>query len=170
MIRPPARRLAVIVVALPALLLLAGGCPPRGSFQRGEMFGPASVRIHPTFTQWKDWTGDGRPDGIEAVVELLDQFGEPTRATGRAMFEVYEYRREFPEPRGRRVGGPWHQPLFTREEQEAHWNRAVRAYNVRLPMNVPDKRLTVVAVSFNVGEGEATAQGRLFDELILERR
>ena len=68
------------------------------------MFGPQSMRIHPSFTRTKDWTGDGRADGIEAVVELQDDFGEPTRATGRVMFDVYEYRQYHPDPRGKRTG------------------------------------------------------------------
>jgi hypothetical protein len=70
-------------------LLMAMGCqqpldmmmvdaPPEAN-----VLGPASMRIHPIFTQPRDWTGDARPDGIEALVEFLDQFGDPTKASGR---------------------------------------------------------------------------------------
>src|SRR6187200_3604810 len=94
-------RLAVLSLALSAALC---GChDPKGNeVVRDEMFAPASIRIHPTFTQFKDWTGDGAPDGIEALVEVQDSFGEPTRAKGSVMFELDSYRPQFPEQRGPR--------------------------------------------------------------------
>src|SRR4051794_16716923 len=104
-------RNALAASALPLLILLVSGGCTANTPPRGDMFGPASVRIHPTFTQWKDWSGDGKPDGIEVSLEMLDQFGEPTRATGRVMFEIYEYRPESPDVRGKRSGGPWIIPL-----------------------------------------------------------
>jgi hypothetical protein len=93
------------------IVMLLAGCEGSSSHPRSgldqRMFGPAAVRIHPTFTQVRDWTGDKKPDGIEATLEIQDQFGEPTRSTGRAMFELYEYIRNMPGFRGRRIGGPW---------------------------------------------------------------
>ncbi|HEY2588515.1 MAG TPA: hypothetical protein VGI81_22430, partial [Tepidisphaeraceae bacterium] len=72
-------------LALGAVLMLLG-CGESSPYPRSpldqQMFGPASVRIHPTFTQVRDWSGHGKPDGIEATLEIQDQFGEPTRATG----------------------------------------------------------------------------------------
>src|SRR5690554_6153710 len=69
-----------------AVGILLAGCNPfdRGGEPAGpEMFDPAAMRIHPVFTQVKDWTGDGQPDGIEALVELTDQFGDPTKGSGK---------------------------------------------------------------------------------------
>ena len=50
------------------------------------LFGPSAMRIHPIFTRLSDWTGDGVPDGIEALIELQDQFGDPTKASGTIIF------------------------------------------------------------------------------------
>ena len=152
---------------LPLLLALIPfvGCTPHYRRPAGDpdMFGPQAVRIHPTFTRTKDWTGDGNPDGIEAVVELQDQFGEPTRATGRVMFEIYPYRQYYPDPRGKRSPDVWQWPLTTRGEQVEHWSRALRAYSFKIPFN-PGKGTVVLAATFALGGGTP----RLFDQIILE--
>lgn len=173
-------------VVLIALLLLVG-CDsqpvPRSDLDQ-RMFGPASVRIHPTFTVVRDWTGDGKPDGIEATLEIEDQFGDPTRSTGRAMFELYDYHKDSPEVRGRRIGGPWIIYLNTRGQQEDHWNAALRAYTFQLPYaQVSTSRYYVLTVQFDLNSELTTTQpttgptstptagaqrGRLFDRLIIE--
>ena len=126
MSRPGVR--AVFPSLLLLSLLLQAGCESR--YRRtaadAEMFGPQAMRIHPTFTRTKDWTGDGHADGIEAVVELQDEFGEPTRATGTVTFEVYGYRQYDPDPRGRRSPNVWQWAMLTRAEQLAHWSRIPR--------------------------------------------
>jgi hypothetical protein len=131
------------------------------------MFAPASIRIHPTFTQFKDWTGDGQPDGIEALVEVQDSFGEPTRAKGAVMFELDGYRPQNPEQRGYRVAGPWRMDVRTVAEQQEAWNRATRAYTFRLPMPVPAEHAQyVLSAQFDI-DG---APHRLFDELVIEKK
>ena len=127
------------------------------------MFGPQAVRVHPTFTRTKDWTGDGKPDGVEAVLELQDEFGEPTRATGRAMFEVYQYRPNHPDPRGRRAAKVWEWSLLTRPQQVDHWSRALRAYSFKIPFD-PGQQTMVLAAIFELNGGKP----RLFDQIILE--
>jgi hypothetical protein len=127
------------------------------------MFGPTSMRIHPTFTRIKDWTGDGKPDGIEAVVELQDEFGEPTRATGNVMFEIYSYRPTYPDERGRRLPEVWVWPLLRREEQAAHWSRALRAYSFKIPFD-PGRNTVVLEATFDLGAD----RGRLTNRVVLE--
>lgn len=127
------------------------------------MFGAASMRIHPTFTQVKDWTGDGKPDGVEAVVEFEDQFDEPTRAAGTVRFELSAYREADPQRAGRQVTNPWTFSLNTSEEQTAHWNAAVRGYSFQLPYSQINGNHTYV-LSAQVD----MSSGRLFDQLILE--
>jgi hypothetical protein len=176
-------RCGVVLIAL----FLCLGCDsqpyPRSDLDQ-QMFGPANVRIHPTFTVVRDWTGDGKPDGIEATLEIEDQFGDPTRATGRAMFELYDYRKESPEVRGRRIGGPWIIYLNTKGQQEDHWNAALRAYTFQLPYaQVGTNRYYVLTVQFDLNSQLTTTQpttspestttaaaqrGRLFDQLIIE--
>jgi hypothetical protein len=136
---------------------------PKGGAADAKMFGPVSMRIHPTFTRIKDWNGDKAPDGIDALLELQDQFGEPTRATGRVIFELFEYRRNFPNPAGKRLFNPWVTSLVTVEDQSARWNRALRAYSFQLVVpQIQPHRTYVLTASFEL-EG-----GRLFDRLILE--
>ena len=54
------------------------------------MFAPVAMRVHPIFTDVKDWTGDGRADGIEALVEFEDQFGDPTKASGEKGKQIWD--------------------------------------------------------------------------------
>src|SRR5262245_62034333 len=90
------RRLFALGLLVISMLLASAGCDSSSPHPRSQtdaaLFGPAAMRIHPIFTQVKDWTGDGKPDGIEALIELQDQFGDPTKASGRIVFELYEYR------------------------------------------------------------------------------
>ena len=143
------------------------------------MFGPTSVRIHPTFTQVRDWTGDKKPDGVEATLEIQDQFGEPTRSTGRAMFELFDYRHDSPDVRGGRLAGPWIADLNTKAAQQEHWNPALRAYTFQLAYPAVDpNRYYVLTVQFDLNSTAALTQPssapssgparRLFDQLIIE--
>jgi hypothetical protein len=148
------------------LLLPLASCESR-PFSRTEdeakLFGPKSMRVHPTFTRVKDWTGDGKPDGIEAVVELQDEFGEPTRAIGSVMFELYTYRPTHPDVRGRRVPEVWVWPLARRNEQTAHWSRALRAYTFKIPFD-PGRSPLVLEATFDLGQ----ERGRLTNQIVLE--
>jgi hypothetical protein len=158
------RRLVLWAAAVPLVFLLAS-CGPnrRQTPEERELFGPKSMRIHPTFTRVKDWTGDGKPDGIEAVVEVQDQFGEPIRATGSVMFELYQYRETHPDVRGRRIPEVWVWPLVHREEQAAHWSRALRAYAFKIPFD-QGRATIVLEATFELGAD----RGRLTDRLVLE--
>ncbi|MBC7783668.1 MAG: hypothetical protein H7144_07490 [Burkholderiales bacterium] len=127
------------------------------------LFGPASMRLHPVFTQVHDWTGDGQADGVEAVIELQDQFGDPTKAAGRVIFELYTYRQLNPDPRGQRVAAPWDGRLDSMEDQRARWNRVNRAYIFQLALDTVRKDQDyVLAATFELAGG-----GRYFSTLIL---
>lgn len=162
---PPARVLTLLL-----LTLLGAGCNSTPTIAREEAFGPSQVRLHPTFSQIKDWTGDGKVDGVEAVVELLDSFGEPTRGSGTLVFELSEYRSHDPQPAARRVADPFLEKLDTREAQQAKWNAALRSYTFQLPLPKIDKTNTfVLDVSFEpLGGTTRPGGGRLFDRLLLE--
>lgn len=166
-----------------AILLFVIGCEGYSSYPRSgldqKLFGPASLRIHPTFTQVRNLSGEKKPDGIEATLEIEDQFGEPTRSTGRAMFELYDYVRNTPGFRGARLSGPWIFDLDTKGEQQEHWNPALRAYTFQLPYpRVDPNHYYVVTVQFDLNDTSALTQpstapsgplvGRLFDQLIIE--
>ena len=75
-----------------ALAGCASHAPVPRSPTDAALFAPVSMRIHPIFTQVKDWTGDDKPDGVEALLEFQDQFNDPTKAAGTVIFELYSYR------------------------------------------------------------------------------
>lgn len=128
------------------------------------MFAPASMRIHPIFTRVKDWTGDGKPDGIEALLEFQDQFFDPTKAMGSVVFELFEYRRGYPDPRGSRVANPWIASLQSLDEQREHWNRTSRTYSFQLayPAIRPNHTYVLTAIF------ERSGGGRFFDRTLVE--
>lgn len=162
------RRLPPLFVSLLACALLTlAGCEPSGrGLDMGKnawgIIGPVSVRIHPSFTQVKDWNGDGKADGIEALLEIRDRWNEPIRGTGRALFELYEYRIGSPDPRGRRIVNPWATSLATVDDQTEHWDRVSRAYKFKLSYPQADPGRTYVLTASFETEG-----GRLFDRLNL---
>jgi hypothetical protein len=154
-------------IAAPALLaaLLLSGCAsqrPAGAADAG-LCAPVAMRIHPIFTDVKDWAGDGRPDGIEALLEFEDQFGDPTKAGGSVIFELFTYRRNNPDPRGERVVNPWVGSLSTRADQLARWNRTSRTYVFQLeyPAIRQDAHY-VLCATFDTG------QTRFFDQIVLQ--
>ena len=155
-------------IATTTLLALAS-CKSQSPFGRdasdAALFGPAAMRVHPIFTQVADWTGDGRPDGIEALVELQDQFGDPTKASGRLVFELYEYRAYSPDPRGERLAF-WNGQLATADDQAQRWNRTSRTYSFPLSFEpIRTDRAYVLAATFELSGG-----GRFFDRIVMEPR
>lgn len=152
---------------LAGTILLLVGCESSAPRTRSQtdalLFGPAAMRIHPIFTQIKDWTGDDKPDGIEALIELQDQFGDPTKASGRVVFELFEYRPYDPDPRGQRLANPWIGALDTIDAQRDRWNRTSRTYGFQLAMDsIRIDRPYVLTATFELSNG-----GRFFDRIIL---
>ena len=153
------------LLALCIVALVAPGCSPLAHPRTADeqaMFGSISFRIHPAFTQIKDWTGDNKPDGIEAILEFEDQFGEPTRAAGTVRFELYTFRAAEPDHRGQRLA-TWAASLGGHDDQVAHWDRAARGYSFQL--GYPTIHLDhayILSAQFD------RPGSRLFDQLILE--
>ncbi len=120
-------------------LLMLGGCQIAQPIARTEeeqsLFGPVKMRIHPTFTQIKDWNNNGQPDGIEAELEFLDQFDDPTKAEGQVLFNLYNYVQSDPDHRGERVA-TFKGSLLTLEEQRSRWDRTSRTYKFRLTVGI----------------------------------
>ena len=143
-------------------IAVLGACQPASQLAEHEdadapLFAPTDLRIHP-FTSIKDWDGDGRTDGVEVLLELQDRFRDPTKATGSAIFELYDYRRNHPDPRGERLAY-WQGSLLTLEEQRMHWNRISRTYSFQLayPQIRTDKSY-VLQVIFDLGARRLTSQ------------
>ncbi len=157
------------IISAAVLLIVLAGCNAAPRHVRtpseAQLFAPVSMRIHPIFTQVKDWTGDGIVDGIEALLEFQDQFTDPTKAAGDVVFELYAYRPYSPEARGERVLNPWLGSLRTLRDQEARWNRTSRTYSFELEYpEIRDDRDYVLVATFDTG------QTRFFDQIVLEGR
>jgi hypothetical protein len=157
-------KVGLIIVG--ACLLTA--CQSDAPFVRSEadtrLFGPVAMRLHPIFTQIKDWTGDGKPDGIEALIELQDQFGDPTKASGRVVFELYDYQPYNPERRGERLVNPWIGYLETLDEQRDRWNRTSRTYSFQLQYDqIQPNKTYLLTAEFQLSGG-----GRFFDRVVVE--
>ena len=123
---------ALFTVATAALLIGCADVPANPSAT--SLFAPQAMRIHPIFTHVADLSGAGKPDGIEAQLEFTDPFGDPTKASGQALFELFDYLRE-PPFTGKRVGGPWVASLATPAEQRDKWVGTLRTY--RFPLAYP---------------------------------
>ena len=158
----------VILLVLGLSVLSVTGCT-QPSFEEplpeeGELFNASAMRIHPIFTQVKDWTGDGTADGIEVLLEFQDVFGDPTKAAGTVMFELHGYRPGNPEPKGQRLANPWIGSMTSYDEQRARWNRTSRTYTFQLAFPQVEKtRSYVLAAQFRATTGE-----RLFGQAVLE--
>jgi hypothetical protein len=128
-----------------------------------DMFAPTGMRIHPIFTQLADLDKSGKMDGIEAQLEFQDQFGDPTKASGQVVFELFGYRRNSPDPRGTRIGGPWIESLASLDEQHARWNTTLRTYRFDLsqPTVRTDQPYVLTAIF------ELTRGSRFFDQIVL---
>ena len=122
------------------------------------------MRIHPIFTRIKDFDGDNYPDGIDALIEFQDQLGDPTKASGRVIFELYAFQKFDPERKGKRLANPWVGTLETLDDQRLRWNRTSRTYS--FPLAYDQISLTgtyVLTAEFQLSNG-----GRFYDQIILE--
>lgn len=154
----------ILIIMITGLLI--AGCrtfdqPDRSVTPR--MFQPVSMRIHPIFTQIRDWNQDDSYDGIEALVELRDEFDDPTKAGGTMLFELFDYRPQNPDPRGSRLVNPWIGSLLTTAQQQAHWSGTTQTYNFQLAWpQIDPNRTYVLTATFETHDGK-----RFFDRTIL---
>ena len=127
------------------------------------------MRIHPTFTHLITPSDEAETNGINAVVEFQDQFGEPTRSAGSVLFELYAYRPSDPNPRGIRLAH-WQVSLDSKDDQIDHWNPAVRGYSFKLAYDKidADNSYVLTAQVNREGTENGPGGGRFFGQLVLE--
>ena len=162
-------RMPRILPCILMMVLLVAGCGSQPRWQRDQnatMFAPTAMRLHPVFTQVRDWTGDGNPDGIDTLLEFQDLFGDPTKASGNVVFELYRYRPGFPDPRGERVVPPFAASIDDPAEQRDRWSRTSRGYSFQLAYPEVNSNGTYVLTAVF----EVTGGGRFEDRIILEPR
>jgi hypothetical protein len=157
---------SAVRLALSAAFVLAGCSsqivPRPQTAEESQLFGPVSMKFD-TFSKVKDWSGRGAPDGVEALVEFDDRFGDRTKAAGTVLFELFEYRTGYPDPRGARLANPWTASLSTYDEQKAHWETASGAYLFRLAYDqIAWNRNYVLSATFQTSSG-----ARFFSQTVL---
>jgi hypothetical protein len=127
------------------------------------MFDPQQMKIHPVFTKVSDWTGDGKPDGIEVLAELRDSFGDTTKAAGSFVFELYAHQPNSADPRGPRVANAFVGPVDTPDTQRQRWSSTARCYAFRLEFpNASARQSYVLNATFT-----PVGSKRLFDQMVL---
>ena len=125
----------------------AGGCQPRANVIDPYMEGPRAaqgkvprpidlllpqkIRIHP-FTALR-MLEDRNVRGLEARIEALDAFGDPTKAFGDIRFELYAYRTGSSEPKGERLN-VWQVSIGDPGNNLVHWDRVTRSYLFKLEL------------------------------------
>lgn len=156
-------RLLVRVAVLVCLTSCTG--KPTQPTADPTMFTPVAMRIHPIFTSVKDFNDDGSPDGVEALVELTDGFDDSVKTGGQVLFELYTFRRQFPDARGNRIAS-WVMPLHTLKQQREHWRKIGGAYAFQLALpRIGEYPTTLLTAEFTLDSG-----GRLRDELVVRGR
>jgi len=158
-----------VLISLLALSALAGCSsqmrPDPRTAEENQLFGPISMKLD-TFSKVKDWNTDNVPDGIEALIEFDDRFGDRTKASGVVIFELYDYRPYWPDPRGARLANPWTASLTTYDDQKAHWETASGAYLFRLAFDQAAwNHDYVLTATF-----QSAAGTRFFSRIVLQRQ
>ena len=158
---------------LVAVALLVAGCVGP-SARRQASFGPASVRVSPTFSRVTDGY-------LEADVELLDDFQDSVKGGGVLTLRLFDYNPRAPLVQGREVGGPATFDLGTVEAQRRFWQPVSRTYLLGVTRGeVRSDRTYLLVASYAVRTrpstrpGDATAEAgrdeRFFDRAVLRPR
>jgi len=168
-------RLAVLV--LPIGLLMALGACHRGELSAVSQgptaeelvsyYSPRSIKVLP-FTKPRSFDDDLIPDGLGVSLRPLDAAGDPVKAYGTFMFELYQYRPASLDHRGKLIQ-TWTQPVRNLEDQKRFWERVTATYEFQLSWEgspIPPQKKYVLVASFQAGPGSK----RLFDQYEFEFR
>ncbi|MBN2563229.1 MAG: hypothetical protein JXQ75_20090 [Phycisphaerae bacterium] len=165
----------LLTVALIVAVPLIAGCP------RGQVSGttegptteeliafysPKSIKILP-FSKPRSFDDDAIPDGIAVSLRPLDGAGDPVKAYGTFIFELYACRPASGDHRGELLR-TWIQPVVDLEDQKQFWERVTATYEFQLSWEgqpIPPQQRYRLAVSF-----QAPGSKRLFDEYEFEFR
>lgn len=112
---------------------------------------PVQLRIYPStrFVQYENQLA------LEARVEFLDELGDPLKAVGTLLFEVYPANRDGEVIDQRRLFS-WEVPMLTKQANQEYYDAVTRAYLFRLGIDTLPKDLerTVLRVSFTPPTGD----------------
>ncbi|HPF41609.1 MAG TPA: hypothetical protein P5081_16570 [Phycisphaerae bacterium] len=131
-----------------------------------EYYSPATIQILP-FTKVRSFDDDIVPDGLAVSLRPLDGAGDPVKAYGSFLFELYAFRPATATHRGERLQS-WTQTIRTPEDQRTFWERVTSTYEFQLAWEgnpLPNNQKYLLSASF-----EAPGAERLFDEYEFEFR
>ena len=133
------RRNARAALLLPALLSACQATQPAGPADNPELatymqlIVPNRVKIL-SFTKPISIAGDGRADGIEAILALYDVLDEETKAAGTFNFELQS--QPYPDRLGTRIGF-WPVEITTVEKMRSYRDKQSKFYRIPLQLESP---------------------------------
>lgn len=157
------------------MLLLIGGCQRGSVSQTGDgptaeelvkFYSPRSIQVLP-FTKPRSFDADDIPDGLAVSLRPLDAAGDPVKAYGNFMFELYSYRPASTDHRGQLLQ-TWNQQINNLEDQKKFWERVTATYEFQLSWEgspIPPQQRYILAASY-----QAPGSERLFAEYEFEFR
>jgi len=175
LIPPRSKMLLVAVVTASGITAIGGACQRGGVSETAQgptteelvsYYCPKAIKILP-FTKARSFDDDGLPDGLGVSLRTLDAAGDPVKAYGTFIFELYEYRPAASDHRGRLIQ-TWTQPVLTPEDQRQFWERVTTTYEFQLSWEgepLTAQKRYVLGVSF-----QSPGAPRLFDEYEYEFR
>jgi len=130
------------VILLAPIVLSAGCTGSRESDytveQRRQLLTPImadKIELVGPLTQPVSFDDDVIPDGLEAVLVARDAQGEPTKISGRLVFELYAHRPAAADPRGAQIQ-TWELALASDKDQESYWNHTTLMYEFKLQVDL----------------------------------
>jgi hypothetical protein len=126
---------------------------------------PATVKIVAPFTRFRSPDKDGRPVGIDVLVQPVNAFGDPVNIAGTLIVELYGFQPASGDPKGAKLE-QWDIALTSERAQQTYWNRTTSMYEFRLqfdPAKVTSDRKFVLQVLYNTPLKE-----HMVDECVLE--
>ena len=111
---------------------------------------PEQIRIHP-FTGVRTIDKQNSVSAIDARIEVLDHFGDSTKAFGTFRFELFAYRAHESDPRGQRLA-VWSENIENPNTNFSRWDSISRTYKFRLVSDkpiLPSQRFVLVSVFSN---------------------
>ena len=159
--KPVQLRVWAPVMGLMALLGCSGNASDMSTMdaESGDMIAllmPQSVKIRP-FTKPKSFDNDKIPDGIEVLVQPLDQFDDPVKAVGTMQFELFHYQQASGQIKGERLQF-WEVLIASADQVRDFWDRTAQMYLFQLAVDqiegLPPGRKYVLTVRYNSPQGE----------------
>ncbi len=129
-------------------------------------YSPRSIKIQP-FTKPRSFDEDAIPDGIAVSLRTLDATGDPVKAYGVFIFELYAYRGALGDRKGQLIQS-WTQPVLDTKDQKQFWERITASYEFQLSWEgrpIAPQQKYILTASF-----QSPGSERLFDQYEFEFR